>query len=112
MSGKSALRKKRFTVSRPQGSSGIPSFRSRKPLQVLHAFGQQLLAQDAHVREIAVALGEVEPVADHESIRDLEADPANGHVDLPPGRLRQQRTDLQRLRLARLQVPLQIPERE
>ena len=62
--------------------------------------------------QVAVALGEVEPVADHELVRDLEADVAHGHVDLAPLGLRQQGADLERGRLARLQVAHQVRERQ
>ena len=46
--------------------------------------------------EVAVALRVVEPVADREAVRDLEADVADRQVDPPPLGLREQRADLQR----------------
>src|SRR4249920_3924083 len=76
------------------------------------SFGDQFFAQYADIRQVPVSLREVEPVADHEPIRDLEADPADVDVDLPPGRLRHQRGDLERGGLAGLEVADQIGERQ
>ncbi len=42
------------------------------------------LVEHGHERQAAVALGVVEPVADHEAVRDLEADVPAGEVDLAP----------------------------
>src|SRR5690349_2591583 len=58
----------------------------------------------AHEGQVAVTLGVVEPVPDHELVRDVESDVTN--VDLGFGRfgLAQQRADLQRGRPTRLQV--------
>src|SRR5436190_2573361 len=78
----------------------------------LKPFGDQLLVQHADVGQIAVALAEIEPVADHEPVRDLEADVAHRHVDLAPGRLRHQGAHLEARRLPRLQVAHQVRERE
>ena len=52
----------------------------------------------ADVRQVAVALGVVDAVADHELVGDLEADPLRLHVDLAPRRLVEQRADLEPLR--------------
>src|SRR5262249_61437871 len=49
---------------------------------------------------------------DHETVRDLESDPPNVDVDLPPGRLRHQCCDLERRGLAGLEIAHQIGERE
>ena len=38
--------------------------------------------EDADVRQVAVPLGEIEAVADHEPVRDLEPDVPHRHVDL------------------------------
>src|SRR5690606_31081169 len=60
--------------------------------------------EHANAAQIAVALGEVEPVTHHESGRDVEADVA--HIHLDPGRLRlaKQRADLNGCRAAALEV--------
>src|SRR5689334_10532221 len=53
--------------------------------------------------EVAIALRVVDPVADHELVRDLEADPARLHLDLAPRRLVEQRADLDPLGMARVE---------
>ena len=65
-----------------------------------------------HVRQVPVPLAEIEAVADHEAVRDLEAHVAHGHVDLAPLRLRQKRAHLEARRLARLEIAHQIGERQ
>src|SRR5207237_10776679 len=72
----------------------------------------ELVPQHAHVREVPVALAVVEPVADHEAVRNLEADVADRDLDRAPLRFRQQGADLERLRLPRAQVPHQVREGE
>src|SRR6476620_6659953 len=110
--GKSALRKKRFTVvSYAQGSREDSSF-GRAPILSSGPFWHQVVAEHTDVGQVPVALREVQPVADHEAVRNLEADPAHGHIDLAAGRLGQERADLQRGRLARLQVANQVRERQ
>src|SRR5262245_23183527 len=79
---------------------------------VLSPFGDEVFAQYADVGQVPVPLRESQPVADDELVRDLEADPANRDVDLPPRRLRHERADLERRRLARLEVADEIRERE
>src|SRR5437660_116197 len=49
--------------------------------------------EDAHVRQIAVPLREIEPVSDDETVGDLEAHVAHRNVDLTALRLRQERAD-------------------
>jgi hypothetical protein len=68
--------------------------------------------ENCHVREVPVPLGEVEPVPDHEAIRYLEAGVANVDLDLAALGLRQQRADLERRGLARLQHAHEVRERE
>src|SRR5262249_3018123 len=76
-----------------EGTSGMTLERGgRTPGR--RAFEHQGFVEDADVREVPVALGEVEPVADDEPVRDLEARVADGHVDLAPLRLRQECADL------------------
>src|SRR5258707_1343528 len=98
MSGKNALRKKRFTMVSSQGSRvpapwviGITLPRPKPSDTLRHQIG----VQNAHIGQIPVSLGEIEAVADHELVRDLEADIAEGDVDLPPRRLRQEGADLE-----------------
>src|SRR3954468_21566130 len=55
----------------------------------------EVVAEDCDVGKVSVALAEVQAVADHETVRDLEADVAHGHVDLAAGRLPHQGTDLE-----------------
>src|SRR3954468_2927753 len=64
--------------------------------------------QRGHERQVAVALGEIQPVADGELVRDLESDVAREHLDLAPLRLGEQRADLQRGRVAGPQVAHQV----
>src|ERR1700722_12702734 len=115
MSGMNALRKRRFTKTPRSGyrkafrrGAGFPSC----PPLALHALRQQLHVKPPHVGEIAVALGEVEPVADHEAIGDLEADVA--HLDLDPAALGlgQERTDTEARGLPRLEVAHEVGERQ
>src|SRR6202035_4136705 len=84
ISGKSALRKKRFT--RPRfGGYLTPAQLTLIRGPWLRPFrGNQGRIEHPDVRQIPVALGEVEPVADHEPVRDLEADVADRHLDLAP----------------------------
>src|SRR5207244_11521846 len=70
----------------------------------------QLRVQYAHVGQVPVSLGEIQSVAHHETIGDLEADVADGHVDFAPIRLGQEGADLQSRRLAGLEVPHQVRE--
>src|SRR4029079_19233815 len=94
--GKSALRKKRFTVgSYAQGSREDSSARL-PPVLFSGPLGHQMLAEHPDVRQVPVALRKVQSVADHEAVRDFEANPANRHVDLAAGRLGQERADLER----------------
>src|SRR5436305_2359087 len=72
----------------------------------------QVSIEYADVRQIPVSLTEIEAVADHDAVRDLEADISDRHVDFPPIRLRHQRTDGEGGRLARLEVPHQVGERQ
>src|SRR6266516_422989 len=76
-------------VPAPPRSKLLPAPRRSKLL------GDQLLAEDRDVGEIAVPLAEVEAVADDEPVGDLEADVAHGNVDLAPIGLRHQSTDLE-----------------
>src|SRR5438874_2314465 len=82
-SGKSALRKKRFTRALVGG------YQPPRPVKAPDsgAFGDQVRVEHAHVGQVPVPLREVEAVPDHEVIRDLEADVAHRHVDLAPRRL-------------------------
>src|SRR3954453_19485921 len=68
--------------------------------------------QRGHVRQVAIALGVVEAVADREPVRDLEAGEADGELDLSPRRLRQQRAHLERRRVARAEVAHEVLQRE
>ena len=56
--------------------------------------------QRGDVAEVAVPLGVIEPVADREAVRDLEADVADRQIDPPALGLGQQRADLERARVA------------
>src|SRR4029450_7648842 len=115
MSGKSALRKKRFTVGRRRVAPSIFGTYAPDPAPPLRAdcassaisyvepqltpekLGRrrdQVSVEHRDVRQVAIALGEVEAVSDHEAIRDLEADVAHGDVDLSALRLRQEGPDL------------------
>src|SRR5579884_1844833 len=110
-SGKSALRKKRFTGSPGGGyQRHVVVTAPRGPR--LRAFEHERLVQDADVGQIPVALGEVEAVPDHEAVRDLEARVADRDVDLPALGLGQQRADLEARRPPRLEIAHEIRERQ
>src|SRR5579859_4050050 len=111
ISGKRALRKKRFKESPALRVAACP-WSTGDFAERLGALRQQLGMEHADVGQVSVALREIEPVTDHELVRDLEARIAHGHVDLAPFRLREQAADLERGGLARLEVAHQIRERQ
>src|SRR5439155_25235384 len=76
----------------------------------LDPFGHEVVMQNSHVGQISVPLGEIEPVADHEAVRDLEAHVADVHVDLAPLGLRQEGADLEAGRGTGLEVPDEVGE--
>src|SRR6476620_10762151 len=102
--GNSALRKKRFTGTR-RVAAWSPGTAPRKPRvhQPLMRSRDQIRVQNAYIREVAVPLGEIEAVADHELVRDLEADIPHRNVDLAARGLRQKGADLEGRRLTRFQ---------
>src|SRR3990172_1624063 len=117
MSGKSALRKKRFkkapwrytvaarsSVPEPPWFSGL--------LTLLLRLAYQLFPEHTHEGKVPVALGEVEAVADHEAVGNLEADVAAVDVALAPLRLGHERAHVERGRLARLERAQEVRERE
>src|SRR4051812_48931043 len=86
------------------GRSSLPSaFRPPGPFGLAQTFVKR-----SYIRQVAVALGVVQAVADGELVRDLEAHVARNDLDLAPFRLRQQRADLQRRGVARAEIPHQI----
>src|SRR5207237_8915121 len=76
--------------------------------RLLKAFGQGVVAEHGDVGEVAVALPEIQPVADHKPVRNLEADVTDGNLDLAAVGLRQQRADLQGRGLPGLEVAHQV----
>src|SRR3954452_10280806 len=111
--GNSALRKKRFTSTRRVAAwSPATEPRKRDVHERLMPAGDQVGVQKADIGEVAVPLGEIEPVADDELVRDLEADVSHRDVDLAAAGLRQQGADLERRGLAGLQVAHQVRERQ
>ena len=68
--------------------------------------------QHRDVRQIAILLGVVEPVANHEPILDREADVLDRDVDLPSRRLAEQTRRPQRLRRPGPQDILQVDQRQ
>jgi hypothetical protein len=66
--------------------------------------------QCTDVIERTIALGEVEAVADDELVGNLETYVSTDKIDASPGRLGEQRADLQRGRSARLQVLRQVTQ--
>src|SRR5437764_10120664 len=66
ISGKSALRKKRFTWLSQRVPGGSPSGDSGDPGLFLR---QQRRVEHAYIGQIPVALGEIEAVTDHEAVR-------------------------------------------
>src|SRR3954462_3986573 len=105
--GKSALRRKRFTNSLSAGYQRLFS------QTTAHSSGSRdgVRVEYCHVGQIPVPLAEVEAVPDHELVGDLEARVADADVDLPARRLRQKRTDLERRRIARVEHPHQVRQR-
>src|SRR6478672_12005264 len=106
--GNSALRRKRFTDSLSAGYQRLCS----QTMALLRRLRDCVRVQYGHVGEIPVPLPEVEAVADHELVRNLEARVADGDVDLAAGRLRQQRADLERRWVARLEHSHQVRQRQ
>src|ERR1700756_868761 len=112
ISGKSALRKNRFNGEASRaGYQRLGGYRAFAPGR-LCPFWDLGRIEDAHVGQVAVPLGEVEPVSDDEAVRDLESDVAHRNVDLATVRLRQQGADLQGRRPPRLEVADEVRERE
>src|SRR6266498_553934 len=68
--------------------------------------------QRGDIRQVAVALGEVQAVADGETIGDLEADELDRQLDLAAVGLGQQSAHLERRRVARAEVAKQILQRQ
>src|SRR5206468_9510983 len=81
-------------------------------LKRIFGLGCELVAEDADVRKISVALGEIEAVADHEPVGNLEPDVAADDVVLASVGLRQQGADVERSGLASFEVPEEIGKRE
>src|SRR5439155_484082 len=103
MSGKSALRKNRFTSeSSSQGSSLV--FPVRPAGVALRTFGNQVVVEYADVGQVPLALGEIEAVTDDEPGRDLDSHPAHRAVEFAPLRLVVQRHDPERGRFAGSEV--------
>src|SRR5579875_4027459 len=71
-----------------------------------------LAGERSDERQVAMALGVVEAVADDEAVGDLEADVARGQVDLATLGLGEQRAHLERARVARAEVAQQVLQRE
>src|SRR2546423_13373919 len=70
ISGKSALRKKRF--KRPLAAGYQPKHAVKRAPR-LSRRGDQIRAENADIRQIPVPLAQGEPVARHESVPDLPA---------------------------------------
>ena len=85
----------RLRVPVSEGTSGFRLAISRQG----RLFPASVLLKRGDVGEVAVALLVVEPVADREAVRDLEADVADRQVDPPALGLGQQRADLERARV-------------
>src|SRR5262245_49492939 len=64
--------------------------------------------ENADVRQVAVGLGSIEPVSDHEVIFDREAEVFDGHRRAKARRLVQKRANLERARQARAQELEQV----
>src|SRR4051794_34408776 len=78
------------------GDGTWPRWSAGRPTELC---GVDLGAQRGDVREVAVALGVVEAVADDELVGDLEADVLHRHLDLHRVGLAQQGADLETRRL-------------
>src|SRR5688572_4222116 len=82
-----------------------PVFNRSKPLR-------RVLAQDPDVGEVAVALRVIEPVADDEQVLDGKAQVIDLDLDLLSRRLVEERAQLDRGRIARHEVLLDVLHRE
>src|SRR5918992_3777002 len=114
ISGKSAERKNRFKAAsrvRVAGWFSPPDPVTRRYFGLM-ALRDEVRMEDCHVRQVSVPLREVEAVADHEVIRDLEADVADVDVDLASLRLGHQRANLQRGRITSLERAHEVGERQ
>src|SRR3954447_5248475 len=89
--GKSALRRKRFTNSLSAGYQRLFSQTTARQSRLRDG----VRVEYCDVGQIPVSLPEVEAVADPEFVRDLEARATDANVDLAARRLRQERTDLE-----------------
>src|SRR5215210_326614 len=106
--GKSALRRKRFTKALFAGYQGTPAVTARRG----RSSRDRLRVQNAHIRQVPVALAVIQAVADHELVRDLEAGVADPDVDLAAAGFRQERADLERRGRARLECAHKIRQRQ
>src|SRR5438093_11274026 len=68
--------------------------------------------EGADVRQVPVLLREIEPVPDHELVRDIEPDVADVQLDLLDALFPQERRDLERGGFAPGEVLQQVLERE
>src|SRR6266550_4228681 len=106
--GKSALRRKRFTNSLIGRVPAVYYLNDRPSGPLRHC----VWIQYGHVGQIPVSLAEVQAVADHELVGNLEAGVTDVDVDLAPLGLREQGADLERRGVARFEVAGQVRERE
>src|SRR5215217_3364002 len=88
------------TPARARTSETDPSSRPRsfsRASRVACSFG----LHDADEGDVPVPLGPVEAIAHDEPVGDREAEVRDWHLDLGPGRLVEERADLERARLSR-----------
>src|SRR5262249_22324502 len=70
----------------------------------------RVFRKDANIGQVTIAFRVVQPIADHELVRDLKADVVGLHRHQTARRLVEQRRQLQGARLARLQELLEEGE--
>ena len=93
-------------------SSSVTAARTRSVSTLIGPSSLQRSRVVVDAGEVAVALGDVEPVAHDELGRDGEADVAQVEVDALLALLDQERADLEALGLAGVEVAPQVVERE
>src|SRR3954466_1775720 len=89
--GKSALRRKRFTNSLSAGYQRLFSRTMTRVSWVRHG----VPVEEGHVGRMPVPVAEIEAVADHEVVRDLEPGVPHADIELAALRLRQESADLE-----------------
>src|SRR5712692_5481220 len=102
--------------SRPRQCYGVAWSRRVRLMETQGSGARELAGRGTrlfrHEREVAVALADVEAITHDEDRRDVEADVPEIELDTLETVLDQERTDLERCRLASGQVLAKVRERQ